>query len=101
MNELINEMSVTTKVKHTLIDYYYNICNGRKPEHEIRLNDLGKINISTLKKMRNVGQITIKEIEFFFTINQIDFTPYKKPVDKRVKKKLYPIRKRKQSTINE
>lgn len=72
----IIKLPIELRMKHVLIDYYDQKVGGNTSENELLLKDLARIDLRFLKKMRNVGVVTLIKIEDFIKSNNIPHIDY-------------------------
>lgn len=83
----IHLSGLSTKAKNSLTDYYWFVVEGKKIYSDITFADLEPIDLNKLSILRNVGVLTIKEVQLFFKENNLPYKPIKKPFDNRKNKR--------------
>lgn len=86
-NNKLHFSDLSTKAKNSLTDYYWFVVGGKKIYSDITFADLEPINLNKLSILRNVGVLTIKEVQLFFKENNLPYKPIKKPFDNRKNKR--------------
>lgn len=83
----LHQSNLSTKAKNSLTDYYWFVLNGKKKFVDIRFIDFEPMDLNKLSILRNVGVLTVKEVQLFFKENNLPYKPIKKPFDNRKNKR--------------
>ena len=86
-NNKLHFSDLSTKAKNSLTDYYWFVVGGKKIYSDITFADLEPIDLNKLSILRNVGVLTIKEVQLFFKENNLPYKPIKKQIDNRKNKR--------------
>lgn len=83
----IHFSGLSTKAKNSLTDYYWFVVGGKKIYSDITFGDLEPIDLNKLSKLRNVGVLTIKEVQNYCKENDLSYKDFKKAQDNRGRNK--------------
>lgn len=83
----IHFSGLSTKAKNSLTDYYWFVVGGKKIYSDITFVDLEPIDLNKLSKLRNVGVLTIKEVQNYCKENDLSFKAFIKAKDNRGRNK--------------